>query len=66
LLDRKRKTARSGRLAAIDTGGHMKRIALLAAAVLGTGCVSTVETTTVSGDNVTVYWTFAHFDYTGT
>lgn len=44
----------------------MKRIALLTAAVLGTGCVSTVESTTVSGDSVTVYWTFAHFDYTGT
>ncbi len=39
----------------------MKRIALLAAAVLGTGCVSSVQS-----DNVIVYWTFSHYDYTGT
>lgn len=39
----------------------MKRIALLAAAVFGTGCL-----VSESSGGVNVYWTFQHFDYTGT
>lgn len=39
----------------------MKRIALLAAAVFGTGCISGS-----SWGGVNVYWTFQHFDWTGT
>lgn len=39
----------------------MKRIALLAAAMFGTGCV-----VSESPGGVNIYWTFQHFDWTGT
>lgn len=45
----------------------MKRLALLAAAALGAGCVSSTSTPPLGygGDNVIVYWTFQHLDFNG-
>ncbi len=44
----------------------MKRIASLAAAALAAGCVSSAPPPPPPGIDVIVYWTFQHFDYTGT